>query len=353
MEKPAAWDPREPMLPSDSSQTHCILPGAIHNRNNWVMHDRRSGQDMNLARRMLVKASESAWLREQAPRYPFFRRAAARFLPGENVEDALAAARRLAQDGITTLVTHLGENIRDRAEAGSITAQYLELLERIRAEGLPSEISLKLTQVGLDLDREFCFANLVKLLEHSADRTLWIDMEQGQYVDTTLELYARAQKTYRHAGVCVQAYLYRTEKDVESLIAMGAAVRLVKGAYNEPREIAFPKKADVYENYFRLARMLMSSAARSAGVRAVMATHDPKLIARIVEWAAQERIAKDQVEFAMLYGIQRAEQLRLAREGYRSGVLISYGEFWFPWFMRRLAERPANVLFLARNLFSG
>src|SRR5208282_4519122 len=169
---------------------------------------------MNLVGRMLAKASESAWLREQAPRYPVFRRAAARFLPGENVDDAIAAARRLAQDGITTLLTHLGENVRDRAEAGSITAQYLELLERIRTEGLPSEISVKLTQLGLDLDREFCFANLAKLLEHSADRTLWIDMEQGQYVEATLELYARAQKMHRHAGVCVQAYLYRTEKDV-------------------------------------------------------------------------------------------------------------------------------------------
>ena len=155
-----------------------------------------------------------------------------------------------------------------------------------------------------------------------------------------------------NAGVCVQAYLHRTEKDVDSLISMGAAVRLVKGAYNEPPEIAFPKKEDVDENYFRMAQMLLSPEARRAGVRAVMATHDRKLIARITEWTAAQGIPKDEIEFAMLFGIQRAEQLRLAREGYRSGVLISYGSFWFPWFMRRLAERPANVWFLVRNLLS-
>jgi proline dehydrogenase len=153
--------------------------------------------------------------------------------------------------------------------------------------------------------------------------------------------------------VCVQAYLRRTAKDVESLIAMGAPVRLVKGAYSEPPEIAFAKKKDVDENYFRLAQSLLSSRARAAGVRGVMATHDGNLITRIAEWASGAGIEKNQLEFAMLYGIQRREQFRLARVGYRSDVLISFGSFWFPWFMRRLAERPANILFLARNLFSG
>jgi proline dehydrogenase len=217
---------------------------------------------------------------------------------------------------------------------------------------------VKLTQLGLDVDRELCFANLVKLIEasHSAgasgERTLWIDMEQSPYVDVTLDLYRRARRAHGNAGVCVQAYLYRTEKDVESLIAMGAAVRLVKGAYSEPREIAYARKADVDDNFFRLAQLLLGPEARRAGVRAVMGTHDRKLIARISDWAATQGIARGELEFAMLYGIQRAEQLRLAREGYRSVVLVSYGSYWFPWFMRRLAERPANVLFLARSLFS-
>jgi proline dehydrogenase len=311
---------------------------------------------MSLMRRAFLAASQSSWLREQAPRFGFVRRTAGRFLPGEDMDAALAAARRLADSGVSTLLTHLGENVNDRSEAEVITHRYFDLIDGVRGAGLPAEISVKLTQLGLDLDAEFCFANLERLIERSAGaaaaKTLWIDMEQSPYIDVTLELHRRARKAYRNVGVCVQAYLYRTEKDVESLVSMGAAVRLVKGAYSEPAEIAYPKKSDVDESYFRLAQTLLNSEARRAGVRAVMATHDRKLIGRIGEWAAAQQIAKSGIEFAMLYGIQRAEQLRLAREGYRSDVLISYGSYWFPWFMRRLAERPANVLFLARNLFS-
>lgn len=267
--------------------------------------------------------------------------------------DALAAASRFSRAQISSLVTHLGENVNDRAEAQAETQQYLHLLDRIQQAGLPSEISVKLTQLGLDIDAEFCLANLTALAEHAPRKTIWIDMEQSRYVEASLELHARARRTHANIGVCVQAYLRRTENDVESLIAMGSSVRLVKGAYSEPPEIAFAKKKDVDENYFRLAQNLLSSRARAAGVRAVMATHDGKLIARIAEWASAQSIDKSQLEFAMLYGIQRREQFRLAREGYRSDVLISYGSFWFPWFMRRLAERPANIFFLARNLFSG
>jgi proline dehydrogenase len=313
---------------------------------------------MSLLRKAFLMASQSAWLRDRAPRLGFVRRTAGRFLPGEDAEAALGAARTLAESGIATLLTHLGENVNDRAEAEAVTNQYLDLIGRVRQAGLPSEISVKLTQLGLDVDPEFCFANLVKLIESSASaqleaaKTLWIDMEQSPYIDVTLELYRRARHTFRNVGVCVQAYFYRTEKDVASLIAQGATVRLVKGAYNEPAEIAFPKKSDVDENYFRLARVLLGPEARNAGARAAMATHDRQLIARITDWAAAQKIPRREIEFAMLYGIQRAEQLRLAREGYRSYVLISYGSYWFPWFMRRLAERPANAWFLARNLFS-
>jgi proline dehydrogenase len=308
---------------------------------------------MKWARQILIAASENSWLRKQMPRLAFVRRAAARFLPGEKMGHALAAASRFSNAGISSLLTHLGENVTDRAEAESETKQYLDLLDRIQQAGLPSEISVKLTQLGLDIDSEFCLANLAALAAHSRNRIVWIDMEQSRYVDATLELHARARGAHPNVGVCVQAYLRRTEKDVESLIPMGAFVRLVKGAYSEPSEIAFAKKKDVDESYFHLAQSLLASRARSAGVRAVMATHDRKLIERIAQWASSESIDKTQLEFAMLYGIQRREQVRLAQEGYRSGVLISYGSFWFPWFMRRLAERPANILFLARNLFSG
>jgi proline dehydrogenase len=310
---------------------------------------------MSVMRNMLLKASENSWLRERAPRYRFIRRSVERFLPGEELSDALAAAGRLAERGIATLLTHLGENVAERAEAEGVTNHYLQALDRIRAASLPSEISVKLTQLGLDLDAGFCYDNLEKLLRHSREATpgrlVWIDMEHSPYVDVTLDLYRRARKEFPNVGVCLQAYLYRTERDIESLVSIGAAVRLVKGAYNEPSEIAHPKKSDVDESYFQLARKLLSSQARAAGVRAALATHDTKLIARISGWAASEGIAKNQTEFAMLYGIQRAEQERLAREGYRVSVLVSYGAYWFPWFMRRLAERPANILFLAKNIF--
>jgi proline dehydrogenase len=308
---------------------------------------------MSLLRRGILKASKSAWLRERAPQYAFFRRTTRRFMPGESVEEALAAARELAKNDIGGVLTHLGENIADRAEAAGVRQHYLDVLERIRSGGLRVEISVKLTQLGLDLDRDFCFANLALLIEHCPpEKTLWIDMEQSPYVDPTLEIYRRARKAYKNVGLCVQAYLYRTEHDLESLIPLGAAIRLVKGAYSEPSEIAFPRKADVDESFYRLATMVMNPDARRAGVRAAIATHDGKLIHRITEWARSQSIPKNHIEFQMLYGIQRAEQLRLAQEGYRVAVLISYGTFWFPWFMRRLAERPANVLFLARNFLS-
>jgi proline dehydrogenase len=304
-------------------------------------------------RRSLLKASQSQWLREHAPRYGFMRRTVTRFMPGENVEDALAAAQTLASNGIGAVLTHLGENITDRAEAQEVTKHYQDVLDRIRAANLPAEVSVKLTQLGLDLDNEFCYSNLVALIEHTpAEKTLWIDIEQSPYVDVTLQLYRRARKAYANVGVCVQAYLFRTEKDLDALISIGASVRLVKGAYNEPAEIAFPLKRDVDENYLHLAQRLLSPESRKMRVRAAMATHDRALIKKIVEWSASQGIVKANLEFQMLYGIQRSEQLRLVRDGYRCNVLISYGSFWFPWFMRRLAERPANVLFLARNFFS-
>lgn len=308
---------------------------------------------MSVIRSAILKASQSRWLRERAPRYAFFRRTTKRFMPGENVEAALAAAAELAKNNLGAVLTHLGENVADRAEAEGVVDHYVNVLGRIRAGHLPVQISVKLTQLGLDLDQEFCFANLVKLIEQCPpEKTLWIDMEQSPYVDSTLAIYRRAREAYKNVGVCVQAYLYRTERDLERLIPLGAAIRLVKGAYNEPSEIAFPKKKDVDESYYRLATMLLNPDARRSGVRAAIATHDRTLIRRITEWAASQGFARDQLEFQMLYGIQRAEQLRLAQEGYRSAVLISYGTYWFPWFMRRLAERPANILFLARNFFS-
>jgi proline dehydrogenase len=280
------------------------------------------------------------------------RRSVERFMPGEALDDAMGAARRLAESGLFSVFTHLGENVTQRAEAENVTREYIDALERIRAAKLPSEISVKLTQLGLDLDTDFCAANLTRIVERSsADKTVWIDMEHSPYVDVTLSIYRQVHESHRNTGVCLQAYLFRTGKDVASLIPLGASVRLVKGAYNEPPEICMAEKADVDENFLRLAQMLLGAEAHRAGVRAALATHDRELIGRICDWATGQEIAKSEIEFQMLYGIQRGEQARLAREGYRSGVLVSYGSYWFPWFMRRLAERPANAFFVARNLF--
>jgi proline dehydrogenase len=309
---------------------------------------------MSLSRRILLKASKSVWLRERAPQYRFVQRTARRFLPGQTPEQALEAARMLAENGVGAILTHLGENINHREEAEAVVQHYVGVLRSIRASGPAAEFSVKLTQLGLDLDEEFCFTNVIRLTEESAaDKTLWIDMEQSAYTDATVRVYRRALAKGANAGICMQAYLYRTEQDVESLVKLGGAVRLVKGAYSEPSEIAFPRKQDVDENFFRIAQALLGPEAQKCKLRAAIGTHDRTLIARIVEWGTKQGVPKERLEFQMLYGIQRGEQLRLAREGYRSGVLINYGSSWYPWFMRRMAERPANVMFLARNLFSG
>jgi len=308
---------------------------------------------MSVMRSVFLKASESAWLRERATHYAFMRRSIKRFMPGEHLCDALDAAKRLNQSGILAVLTHLGENVEERLEAEEVVRGYVAALEQIRAASLSAEISVKLTQLGLDLDAEFCRANLTRIIESSTpDKTVWIDMEHSPYIDATLDIYRRVHEAHQNTGLCLQAYLFRTERDLASLIPLGAAVRLVKGAYSEPPEIAFAEKKDVDENFFRLAQMLLAPGARAASVRAALATHDGALIQRISKWAAGQGISRDQIEFQMLYGIKRTEQVRLARDGYRSGVLVSYGSYWFPWFMRRLAERPANAFFVARNLFA-
>jgi proline dehydrogenase len=308
---------------------------------------------MALVRGALLVASQSTWLRERATRYAFVRRAVSRFMPGEDAESALTAAEALHRQNIGTVLTHLGENVTDASEAERVADHYVEVLSGMRRRGLPSELSVKLTQLGLDLAAELCYANLRRIIEaENPQKVVWIDMEASQYVDATLDLYRRARCDYPNVGVCLQAYLYRTAKDLAALLPLGPAIRLVKGAYKEPRDRAFPHKKDVDENYFALAQELTSEKAQQAGVRAAIATHDLRLIARVIQWAQSRGLGKQAFEFQMLYGIQRAEQLRLAGEGWRTIVLISYGSYWFPWYMRRLAERPANVWFLVRNLFA-
>lgn len=307
---------------------------------------------MGLMRAALLAGSESTWLREKAVRHRFVRRAVARFMPGEAVDDALAAAAGLRGQRIGAVLTRLGENVKDAAEAAEVTRHYLEVLDRARGLGAV-ELSVKPTQLGLDLDPSLCADNLRRLVERarSAGNFVWIDMEQSRYVDATLDLCLRPRELGPHVGVCVQAYLRRTPADVERLVTAGAGIRLVKGAYKEPAAVAFPSRRDVDAQYFALARRLLAPDARATGVRAVFGTHDPRLLAAIRGHASAAGLAPADCEFHLLYGIQRAAQQELARAGHRVSVLISYGSYWFPWYMRRLAERPANVLFVVKSLF--
>lgn len=303
-------------------------------------------------RSALLAASQNAWLRDHASHYKFVRRTVSRFMPGEEVEDAISAARVLYTKNIGGVLTHLGENIRDAAEADAVTDHYLDVIRKIQAASMPTEISVKLTQLGLDQSLDLCSANVQRIAAaEKPQKTLWIDMEASNYVDATLDVFRRTLQNFPNTGVCLQAYLLRTKDDLEKLLPLRPAIRLVKGAYKEPANIAFPAKRDVDENYFSLAQTMLRAQRDGQMTRAAFGTHDTALIARLAAFAAEEKLPHSQLEVQMLYGIQRAEQERLAREGYRSGVLVAYGTFWYPWFVRRLAERPANTWFLLKNLF--
>jgi proline dehydrogenase len=304
-------------------------------------------------RKVLLAGSTNPWLRDRATKTDFVRRSVSRFMPGEQIEDALRAAAELKPQGITTILTKLGENLTSVDEAEEVTLHYLDVLDRIAAAGLDAHISIKPTQLGLDFDRALSERNFDRLLERAEARNnmVWIDMESSPYVDPTIALYRRARAKTSRVGIALQAYLYRTEKDVESLIPLGAAIRIVKGAYLEPPDVAFPKKSDVDANYYKLCMRLLSPDARKPGALLHIATHDIVLADRLAANIAEHQVPSSAYEFAMLYGIQRGQQARLAREGRRLRVLISYGEYWFPWYMRRLAERPANIWFVVRTMF--
>ena len=296
--------------------------------------------------------STNAWLRERATKTAFVRRSVSAFMPGERLEDAVQAAASQQQQGIATILTKLGENVTRDDEAEEVTRHYLDVLDAVHAAGLRAQISVKPTQLGLDLDRDRCFARLARLVERADARVnfVWIDMESSPYVDPTLDLFRRARAVSPRVGVALQAYLYRTAEDVESLVPLGAAIRLVKGAYLEPPSVAYPRKADVDENFYRLSCRLLAADAQRAGGLLHIATHDATLADRLVAFIDAQRVPTSAYGYAMLYGIQRQLQQRLVKSGRPLSVLIAYGEYWFPWYMRRLAERPANVWFVVKNI---
>ena len=276
------------------------------------------------------------------------RRLATRFVAGDTLEDAMGAVRALNQLGISATLDHLGENVADAEAAKRAATSYIVALNRIAATGVNSNVSLKLTQMGLDLSHDLCLANLQAILDTAARNDIFvrIDMESSDYVDRTLQVYDELRALGReNVGVVIQSYLYRSQKDVERLIAQGARVRLVKGAYNEPASVAFPRKRDVDANFLRLAALLLEKGNYPA-----IATHDEKIIAWTKRYAAERGIGPDRFEFQLLYGIRRDLPTRLAQEGYRVRIYVPYGGEWYGYLMRRLAERPANLFFVLGNL---
>jgi proline dehydrogenase len=309
---------------------------------------------MSISRKLLLALSTNAWLRERATKTAFVRRSVRAFMPGERLEDAMAAAAAQQQRGISTIFTKLGENLTRVEDADAVTRHYLDVMDGVQAAGLRAQISVKPTQLGLDLDAGLCRQNLHRLVDRAGERHnfVWIDMESSPYVDRTLDLFRGARARSPFVGIALQAYLHRTAQDVEALIPLGAAVRLVKGAYLEPASVALPLKADVDENFYRLSCRLLGDEARRAGGLLSIGTHDPALADRLAAFVDQTQVPATAYEYAMLYGIQRPLQQRLVQAGRPLRVLIAYGEYWFPWYMRRLAERPANVWFVVKNVFA-
>lgn len=310
---------------------------------------------MGVARNVLLWASRNKWLSEHFPRYRFAQAAARRFLPGTTADAALEAAERLSERGIGSVFTHVGENLENLEEARTEVDHYLDVLDRVAELGLGSQVSIKLTHLGLDMDSAATTENLRALAQRAADRAtaVFVDMEDSSYVDRTIDVFRSALHDHRNLGLCLQSYLFRTETDLSDLLLETAAIRLVKGAYKEPATVAWPKKADVDESFFRLGcAMLRAAADHPDKPKPVIGTHDIALIERLAGFGDAEGIAKDAWEIHMLYGIRESEQVRLAQAGHVVRVLISYGEQWFPWYVRRLAERPANVWFVVKSMFS-
>jgi len=310
---------------------------------------------VNPVRSLLLAASTNSWLAEQASRRRSIRRAVSRFMPGETLEEALAAALAMGSGGLGSILTRLGENVRDAAEARSVLDHYFEVHERVQSGKLDAEISIKLTQLGLDLNPELALdqARAIAKATASGGKRLWIDMESSAYTDITLDVYRKLKAEHAHVGVALQAYLHRTRNDLESLLPMAPAVRIVKGAYMEPASLVLARKADVDANFMALCRRLLEPSVQRTGAWLAAGTHDVKLIHAIENHVSANGGSRDGMEFAMLYGIKRDEQRRLVADGFRTRVLISYGTHWFPWYMRRLAERPANTWFVLRNMWSG
>ncbi len=301
-----------------------------------------------MLRALLLELAKSSRLRRWIISNGTTRRLAQKFVPGEDLPPAIEAARRCNRAGMAASLDYLGENVLNGEDAERARQAYTGALDRIAAGNLDANISLKLTHLGLDLGHEFCAEQLRIVAQRAATlrNFVRVDMEASAYTDRTLRIVKQALAETRAVGTVIQAYLYRSEKDIQDLLDAGCRIRLVKGAYKETSQIAFPRRKDVDANFVKLMKILLAS-----GIYHALATHDPNMIEATIRFAAERDITKDKFEFQMLYGIRTDLQDRLVRQGYRVRVYIPFGQDWFPYFMRRLAERPANLVFFAKNLF--
>lgn len=303
-----------------------------------------------LTRSALIYLSRQEGLKDFAARFSLFKKLTTRFIAGENIDEAVAAIREINARGCSASFDHLNESVGSAAEGEVEVREYLDVLAQIDQTGINSNVSIKLTQFGLGLDPELAYRNARRVVEDAARRRNFVrvDMEDSAVTQATIDVFKRLRAEFglNEVGIVIQSYLYRTMDDARDLLKIPARIRLCKGAYNEPAEVAYPDKKDVDDNYVRVMQLLLSS-----GTYHGIATHDPKMIDATVDFAQREGIAKDAFEFQMLYGIRRDLQEQLARDGYGMRVYVPYGKHWYPYFMRRLAERPANIWFVLKNLW--
>lgn len=305
-----------------------------------------------VTRSALLYLARQEGLKDFASRFRPFKKLTTRFVAGENIEEAIAAIRDINALGCTATFDHLNESVANAAESEAEVREYLRILERIDETGIRSNVSIKLTQFGLNIDPELAYRNARTVVEDAARRGNFVrvDMEQSAVTQATIDIFKRLRGEFglNDVGIVLQSYLRRTYDDAVELLKIPARIRICKGAYNEGPEVAFPNKADVDANYVRVMQTLLSS-----GTYHGIATHDPKMIDATKEYAEQAGIGKDAFEFQMLYGIRRDLQEQSAREGYNVRVYVPYGKHWYPYFMRRLAERPANIWFVLKNMLKG
>ena len=307
-----------------------------------------------MLRNLLIRLSQSQRARRWISSFPPSRRVARRFVAGETLDEAVATVRGLNDQGLLATLNHLGEHTEAAADAHRTASAYVELLERIDEENLDANISVKPNQMGLELGEDVCFEAIHTVAERAQElgNFVRVDMEGSGTVDATLRVYERLREAgFADVGVVLQSYLFRSKGDVERLIEQGANIRFCKGAYAEPPSVAFPNKRDVDESFQALVQLMWSSHALEQGAYAAVATHDEQLIRWAERYAREHEIPADRFEFQVLYGVRRDLQRELVEKGYRVRVYVSYGTEWYPFFMRRLAERPANIIFIARQLF--